>query len=83
MFLCGIVRIYFFMLQFISTSFPAIFARTLHEETTECRHASFREFFRHFKYRWAEWKLWRDIQISEREFKAGKGKILRSLEDLD
>lgn len=30
-----------------------------------------------------EEELWRDIKISEAEFKAGKGKVLRSLADLD
>lgn len=40
------------------------------------------EFFRNLIRLWEEGKLFSDLQESEKEFKAGKGKRLRSLAEL-
>lgn len=57
-------------------------AKEVEKEVKTGKFASKSEFFRGLFRLWEEEKLLRDIRESEREFGAGKGKVLRSLRDL-
>ena len=70
------------MRSVINISLPQTMAKEVEKEVKTGKFASKSEFFRSLFRMWEEEKLLKDIQESEREFSAGKGKKLRSLKDL-
>ncbi len=71
------------MRNIINISLPAETKKEVESAAKEENFASISEFFRHI---WREYKyqqLMRGIRQSQKEIKAGKGKILHSLKDLD
>ena len=71
------------MRKIVSISLPAKMAKKIKEEVKKENYASVSEFFRDLIRKREEDKILQDVLISRAEIKAGKGKILRSLEDLD
>lgn len=70
------------MRQAITISLPKQMIKTVKEEIKSGKFSSTSEFFRHLLREWEEEQLLADLRQSEREFAAGKGKVLRSLRDL-
>jgi len=66
----------------INISLPPEMASQVKKEVASGRYASVSEFFRDLLRRYHEDQLLRDLKISQKEMKQGKGKILRSLKDL-
>ena len=71
------------MRSVINISLPKELALDLEKIVKKEKYSSKSEFLRHLiREKIEEEDLLRRIKISEQEFKQGKGKILRSLEDL-
>lgn len=71
------------MRNIINISLPKELTKEVKKAVKKGRYASTSEFFRYLIRRWTqEEELYHEIQQSEREFKAGKGKRLLSLKDL-
>lgn len=70
------------MRQIINISLPAEVVKMIKEEVKTGGYASTSEFFRHLLRLWNSHKLLKELEEAEKEFKAGKGKILKSLKDL-
>ncbi|MBI4138229.1 MAG: ribbon-helix-helix protein, CopG family [Candidatus Wildermuthbacteria bacterium] len=71
------------MRSIINISLPGEFNEIIEKEVKKRRYASKSEFFRALLRAWIEGRLLSDLHESKREFEAGKGKLLRSLADLD
>lgn len=71
------------MRQIINISLPKDLTRVVERAVKKGKYASTSEFFRDLLRRWTqqEEELYRQIQYSEHELRAGKGKRLRSLKD--
>lgn len=67
----------------MNISVPEPMAALINKEVSTGKYASKSEFFRSLFRDWAEIKLARELKESRKEMKAGKGKLLRSLADLD
>ena len=63
----------------INISLPYQLSSIVEEEVAKGKYASKSEFFRHLLRLWAEGNLAKEIEKSREEFKAGKGKLLKSL----
>lgn len=61
---------------------PASLKRSVDLAVKEGNYASVSEFFRDAIRSWKEEQLYQSVLQSEKEFAEGKGKKLRSLEDL-
>lgn len=61
---------------------PKELSRVVEKEMQKGKFASKSEFFRNLIRLWEEGKLFSDLQESEKEFAAGRGKKLRSLAGL-
>lgn len=70
------------MRTILNISLPASLATEVKREVKEGKFASTSEFFRHLLRLWNTEKLSRDLKQSEKEFKAGKYKVLKSFKDL-
>ena len=70
------------MRNIINISLPAELNKVVEKEMRKGKFASKSEFFRNLLRLWEENRLFSDLQESEKEFKAGKGRRLRSLADL-
>lgn len=66
----------------VNISLPQQMYAAVEEVVATGHYASKSEFFRDLLRLWMERKLTREISRSEDEFRAGKGKKLRSLKDL-
>lgn len=66
----------------INISLPAEMTKEVEKAVKIGKYASKSEFFRDMVRRWREEQLLNEIMESEKEFAAGKGKVLRSLKDL-
>lgn len=71
------------MRNIINISLPVSMAREVKKEVREGDFASVSEFFRHLLRLWKNEKLLHELRESKKEFERGKGKVLRSLSDLD
>ncbi|MEK7562734.1 MAG: ribbon-helix-helix protein, CopG family [Patescibacteria group bacterium] len=72
------------MRKIINISLSKKLAAELEKTIKRGKYSSKSEFLRELiRERLEEEELWRSVQRSEAEFKAGKGKILKSLADLD
>lgn len=70
------------MRSILNISLPEALADEVRQEVKDGKFASTSEFFRHLLRLWNTEKLYRDLQQSEKDFKAGKYKVLKSLKDL-
>ena len=70
------------MRTIINISLPEKLNEIVEKEIKKGRFSTKSEFFRNLLRLWEEGKLVADLEESEKEFKAGKGKKLRSLADL-
>ena len=70
------------MRQVINLSLPANMAKTVKRAVKKGNYASTSEFFRDLLRAWMEEKLILELRESQKEIKAGRGKVLRSLKNL-
>ena len=70
------------MRTIINISLPEELNKVVEKEVKKGKFATKSEFFRSLIRLWEEGKLAEDLKESRREFRAGKGKLLRSLSDL-
>lgn len=70
------------MRTIINISLPEELNKVVDREIKKGKFASKSEFFRNLLRLWEEGRLISDLAESEKEFKANKGKLLRSLADL-
>lgn len=70
------------MRTIINISLPKELDEVVDKELKKGKFATKSEFFRMLIRLWEEGKLVADLEESQREFKSGKGKLLRSLADL-
>ena len=66
----------------MNISLPKQMAVLINKEVNTGKYASKSEFVRSLLRTWMEGKLLRDLEKSRLEFKAGKGRLLKSLKDL-
>lgn len=70
------------MRSIINISLPKNMADAVEKEVKAGKFATKSEFFRHMLRLWNTHKLAEELKEAEKEFEAGKGKVLRSLKDL-
>jgi Arc/MetJ-type ribon-helix-helix transcriptional regulator len=70
------------MRSIINISLPENMTKKVREGVRRGDFASTSEFFRMLVRLWEEGKLAEELEESRKEFRAGKGKLLRSLKDL-
>ncbi len=70
------------MREIINISLPAKMAVEVRKAVKKDGFASVSEFFRHLLRLWNTYKLADEFKKNQQEFRAGKGKILKSLKDL-
>jgi Arc/MetJ-type ribon-helix-helix transcriptional regulator len=70
------------MRAILNISVPQKLKDLIEEEAAFGGYASKSEFLRDVIRSWQRQRLLEDIRISRREFKQGKGKVLKSLKDL-
>jgi len=71
-----------YMRTIMNISLPASLADEVRAEVAENGYASVSEFIRKLVRDWKKAKAINDVLESEKEFRQGKGKVLRSLADL-
>ena len=71
------------MRNIINISMPAETVKFIKQEVKKGKYASVSEFFRALLREYEENKALAELEEIDREFKAGKGKVLHSLKDLD
>lgn len=67
----------------MTISLPFEMHRAVKAEVKNGRYASVSEFFRALLRFWEEERILRDVRQSKKEFAQGKGKLLRSFDELD
>jgi len=70
------------MRSIINVSLPAPMVKTVKNAVKIGRYSSTSEFFRYLLRSWEEGKLLSELNESQNEIAAGKGKILKSLKSL-
>lgn len=70
------------MREVINISLPATMAKTVKIAVKKGEYASTSEFFRYLIRKWQEEVVLKEVQESRLEIKNGKGKKLKSLNDL-
>lgn len=71
------------MRSVINISLPKASVKFVESEVKKGKFATKSEFFRHLLRVWNTYKLAGELEESRKEFEAGKGKILRSLRNLE
>lgn len=66
----------------INISLPPQLTTVVEETMASGQYSSKSEFFRSLLRMWLEGKLYRELEQSRMELKAGKGRLLKSLKDL-
>jgi len=70
------------MRNIINISLPASMVEEVQAGVKSGGFASVSEYIRHIIRSYRDYQLYRDIEKSRAEFRAGKGKVLRSFKDL-
>ena len=70
------------MRNIMSISLPLPLTNIVEKEVKRGNYASKSEFFRYLLRQWMENRLSSELEISRKEMKEGKGKLLKSLGDL-
>ncbi len=70
------------MREVINISLPAKMAVEVRKAVKQGGFVSISEFFRHLLRLWNTYKLSEEFKKNQKDFKAGKGKVLKSLKDL-
>lgn len=71
------------MRAIINISLPQAMVSDIKKEVKTGRYSTVSEFFRDLIRGWQEDQILKDIRQSQREFAAGKGKLLKSFKDLE
>jgi len=71
------------MRNVINISLPAPMVKEIRQEVKKGEYASVSEFFRHLIRLWNTHKLGNELLNDRADFEYGKGKVLKSLENLD
>lgn len=71
------------MRSILNISLPATMVKDIKREVKAKKYASTSEFFRHLVRQWNTERLAEEIRQDRLDFERGKGKVLRSLADLD
>ena len=71
------------MRNIVNISMPAEMKKEVDAYVKEGQYSSVSEFIRDMIRVWKRRKAYADLMEAEKEFEDGKGKILRSLKDLD
>lgn len=71
------------MRAILNISLPQAMVADVKAEVKTGKYSTVSEFFRDLVRDWQEDQLLKDIRESEAQFKAGKGKLLHSLKDLE
>ena len=71
------------MRKVINISLPSQMATKIKKIVKTGKYATTSEFFRHLIREWEESQLLKELKESQKEIKSGKGKVLKSLKDLD
>lgn len=66
----------------MSISLPLPLTNIVEKEVKKGNYASKSEFFRYLIRQWMENRLISEVELSRKEMKEGKGKLLKSLGDL-
>ena len=66
----------------MSISLPLPLSNIVEKEVKKGNYASKSEFFRYLLRQWMENRLGSELELSRKEMKEGKGRLLKSLEDL-
>lgn len=72
-----------YMRNIVNISMPIGLKREVESFVKEGNYASTSEFFRDLLRNWRQNRLLSELRESQKEIKGGKGKVLRSLKDLD
>lgn len=70
------------MRNIMSISLPLPLTNIVEKEVKKGNYASKSEFFRYLIRQWMENRLISEVELSRKEMKEGKGKLLKSLGDL-
>ena len=70
------------MRNIMSISLPLPLTNIVEKEVKRGNYASKSEFFRYLIRQWMENRLGSELELSRKEMKEGKGRLLKSLEDL-
>ncbi len=70
------------MRNIMSISLPLPLTNIVEKEVKRGNYASKSEFFRYLLRQWMENRLGSELELSRKEMKEGKGRLLKSLEDL-
>ncbi|MEK7174904.1 MAG: ribbon-helix-helix domain-containing protein [Patescibacteria group bacterium] len=70
------------MRNVVNISLPKEMVQAVEDNMKKNHYATKSEFFRALLRAWLEGQLARELEESRKEFKAGKGKLLKSLKDL-
>ena len=70
------------MRNIMSISLPLPLTYIVEKEVKKGNYASKSEFFRYLLRQWMENRLGSELELSRKEMKEGKGRLLKSLEDL-
>lgn len=73
---------YLIMRKVINISLPPQMARTVRKAVKDENYISTSEFFRKLLRDWEKAKLAKELRVSQKEIRAGKGRTLRSLKNL-
>ncbi len=76
------INYYKAMRNIVNISLPKEMVQAVEEKMKENHYATKSEFFRALLRAWLENKLMNELEVSRRELRAGKGKLLKSLKDL-
>ena len=71
------------MRNVVNISLPKELNQIVEKEVKKGQYSTKSEFFRHLLRSWMEAKLLRELQESDEEFAKGKGRLLKSVDDLD
>lgn len=71
------------MRTIMTISLPKQMVKIVKDEVKSGKYASASEFFRKLLREWEEDRLLAELRQSQREIAAGRGKILRSLDELE
>jgi len=70
------------MRAIVNISLPTQLNSVVEQEVSKGHYASKSDFFRSLLRLWLEGRLARELEESRRELRAGKGKLLKSLQNL-
>lgn len=80
---CIVIQFVTNMRAILNISLPQVMAEDVKEYVAEGKYSTVSEFFRDLIRGWQEDQILKDIRQSQKEFTAGKGRLLKSFRDLE